>query len=407
VSDPHIHRPTDAGQLRELVAWAVAEEQPLEIAGNGSKRILGRPVEAEHLVSVAGTAGITLYEPDELVMSAGAGTSLSVIEAELAERGQELMFEPADYGVLLGAGRGEQTIGGVFAANVAGPRRLKSGAARDHLLGLHCVTGHGQEIKTGGRVVKNVTGYDLCKLLTGSYGTLAVMTQVTFKVMPKAEGALTLLATGADEATLLSLLRAASGSPCEISGAAFLPPLAAGRSQVKALRRHARGTAAIRLEGFGPSIAYRKELLEKLLARPGIEFASLDDKDTATLWREIRDVALLHPERMLWRISVPPMAASELVDWTASLTSERLFDWAGGLIWLAPKDSWAREAATIREALAGRGGHATLMRAPTWLRREVEPFEPQPQASRALTERVKRSFDPKGVLNPGRMYPGI
>jgi glycolate oxidase FAD binding subunit len=407
VSEPVVHRPADAGQLRELVAWAVAEEQPLEIAGNGSKRILGRPVEAEHLVSVAGLSGITLYEPDELVMSAGAGTPLAVIEAELAERGQELMFEPADYGALLGAGRGEQTIGGVFAANVAGPRRLKSGAARDHLLGLHCVTGHGQEIKTGGRVVKNVTGYDLCKLLTGSYGTLAVLTQVTFKVMPKAEGALTLLATGVDEASLLGLLRAASGSPCEISGAAYLPPLAAGRSQVKALRRHARGTAAIRLEGFGPSIAYRKGLLETLLARPGVEFASLDDKDTATLWREIRDVALLHPERMLWRISVPPTAASELVDWTASMTSERLFDWAGGLIWLAPKDSWAREAATIREALAGRGGHATLMRAPTWLRREVGPFEPQPPALRALTERVKRSFDPKGVLNPGRMYAGI
>ena len=235
MSEPTVHRPADAGQLRELVAWAVAEEQPLEIVGNGTKRILGRPVEAEHVASLAGLSGITLYEPDELVMSAGAGTPLALIEQELAERGQELMFEPADFSALLGgASRGEQTIGGVFAANVAGPRRLKAGAARDHLLGLHCVTGHAQEIKTGGRVVKNVTGYDLCKLLAGSYGTLAVLTQVTFKVMPKAEGALTLLATGADEATLLGLLRAASGSPCEISGAAYLPPLAAGRSQVKA-----------------------------------------------------------------------------------------------------------------------------------------------------------------------------
>ena len=407
MSEQDVHRPTNAGQLRELVAWAVAEEQPLEILGHGTKRVLGRPIEAGHVVSTAALSGISLYEPDELVMSAAAGTPLAVIEAELAERGQELAFEPADLGALLAAAPASQTIGGVFAANVSGPRRLKSGAARDHLLGLHCVTGHAQEIKTGGRVVKNVTGYDLCKLLSGSYGTLAVLTQVTFKVMPRAEDALTLLATGASEAELLGLLRAASGSPCEISGAAYLPPLAAGRSQVKALRRHARGTAAIRLEGFGPSIAYRKELLEKLLAAPGIEFASLDGKDTATLWREIRDVALLHPERMLWRVSVPPTAASELVDWTASMTSERLFDWAGGLIWLAPKDNWARDAATIREALAGRGGHATLMRAPTWLRREVEPFEPQPAALRGLTERVKRSFDPKGVLNPGRMYEGI
>ena len=214
MSEQDVHRPTNAGQLRELVAWAVAEEQPLEILGHGTKRILGRPVESRHAVSMAGLSGISLYEPDELVMGAAAGTPLAVIEAELAERGQELAFEPADLGALLAAAPASQTIGGVFAANVSGPRRLKSGAARDHLLGLHCVTGHAQEIKTGGRVVKNVTGYDLCKLLSGSYGTLAVLTQVTFKVMPRAEDALTLLATGASEAELLGLLWAASGSPC-------------------------------------------------------------------------------------------------------------------------------------------------------------------------------------------------
>ncbi|MGD9510842.1 MAG: FAD-binding protein [Geminicoccaceae bacterium] len=407
MSEATIHRPDDAAQLRELVAWAVAEEEPLEIAGNGTKRIVGRPVAAEHRVTVQALSGITLYEPDELVMSAQAGTPLAGIEGELAERGQELAFEPGDWGLLLGATPGEQTIGGVFAANVAGPRRVKSGAARDHLLGLHCVTGHGQEIKTGGRVVKNVTGYDLCKLLAGSWGTLAVMTQVTFKVMPRCEASATLLVTGGGEAALLGVLRAAMGSPCEVSGAAFLPPLAAGRSQVRALRRHARATAAIRLEGFGPSVAYRLGLLGKLLAEPGFEFATLEDEDTRTLWREIRDVRLIHPERMLWRLSVPPAAAGELVDWTASVTSERLFDWAGGLIWLAPKDEWAREAETLRAALGGRGGHASLIRAPLWLREEVPPFEPQPPALRALTERVKRSFDPRGVLNPGRMYAGI
>src|SRR5262245_12696691 len=172
VTEPTIHRPADAAQLRELVAWAVAEEQPLEVAGSGTKRIIGRPVEAAHLVTVEALSGITLYEPEELVMSARAGTPLATIEAELAERGQELAFEPADWGLLAAAAADSQTIGGVFAANVAGPRRLKAGAARDHLLGLSCVTGHGQEIKTGGRVVKNVTGYDLCKLLTGSWGTL-------------------------------------------------------------------------------------------------------------------------------------------------------------------------------------------------------------------------------------------
>lgn len=401
------YRPESPAALSELVAWAIAEERPLEILGAGTKRGLGRPVEAAQAVSTAGLAGISLYEPDELVMTAAAGTPLALIEAELAERGQELAFEPADYGALLGGEPGRQTIGGVFACNLTGPRRIKAGAARDHLLGLHAVTGHGHLVKTGGRVVKNVTGYDLCKLLTGSYGTLGVMTQVTFKVLPRAETSRTVLAAGPDELTLLALLRAATGTPCEISGAAYLPPLAAGRSAVAFVREACRGMAAIRLEGFGPSVAYRAGELRRLLARPVVEFAEIGHEETQTLWREIRDAALLTPALPLWRLSVPPTAAGELAAWTAELTSERLFDWAGGLIWLGLRPEWAREAETIREALVGRGGHATLVRAPEALRREVEPFQPQPAPLRALTERVKRSFDPKGILNPGRMHEGI
>ena len=206
---------------------------------------------------------------------------------------------------------------------------------------------------------------------------------------------------------LLALLRAATGTPCEISGAAYLPPLAAGRSLAGTVRSAARGVAAIRLEGFAPSIAYRSELLQQLLAGPGIAFASIGTKDTGVLWREIRDVALLTRDRPLWRLSVPPAAAGELVGWTAEVSYERMFDWAGGLIWLALKEDWARQASVLREALVGRGGHATLVRAPESLRREIDVFEPQPPALRGLTERVKRSFDPRGVLNPGRMYAGI
>ncbi|MFO1075618.1 MAG: FAD-binding protein [Geminicoccaceae bacterium] len=407
MSAAEIFRPADAGQLAELVAWAVAEAQPLEILGAGSKRGLGRPVAARHALSVAALAGISLYEPEELVMAAGAGTPLAQIEAELAERGQELAFEPADYGAVLGGAAGGQTIGGVIACNLAGPRRLKAGAARDHLLGVAAVTGHGHAIKTGGRVVKNVTGYDLCKLLTGSYGTLAVMSELTFKVLPRAETSRTVLATGPDEPTLLALLQDATGTPCEISGAACLPSLAAGRSAVGTVAGAGRALAAIRLEGFGPSVAYRAGELRRWLRRPGVEFADLEHGDTVQLWREIRDVALLPRERPLWRLSLAPTAAAELAGWTAELTPERLFDWAGGLVWLAVKESWAREADAVRAALEGRGGHATLVRAPDWLRSEVEPFQPQPAPLRALTARVKRSFDPKGVLNPGRMYAGL
>jgi glycolate oxidase FAD binding subunit len=407
MSDADSQRPSDTAALVDLVAGAVAAAKPLEILGAGTKRGFGRPVESSSRVSTAGLSGIKLYEPDELVMTARAGTPLALIEAELAERGQELGFEPPDYGALLGGAPGNQTIGGVFAANLSGPRRPKAGGARDHLLGLQGVTGHGQLVKTGGRVVKNVTGYDLCKLLTGSFGTLAVLAEVTFKVLPRAETSRTLLATGPDEPALLALLRDATGSPCEISGAAYLPPLAAGRSEVGFVNAAGCRLAAVRLEGFGPSVAYRVGELTRLLARPGVDFAELDHAGTLTLWREIRDVKLLTPDRPLWRLSLPPTAASELAAWTGELTRERLFDWAGGLVWLAVRPEWAGKAEVIRAALEGRGGHATLVRAPAALRAEIDPFEPQPAPLRALSERVKRSFDPHGILNPGRMYPSV
>ena len=277
MAEPATYRPTSPDELTALVAWAVGEEQKLEVVGNGSKRGLGRPVEAAHRLELSGLSGVAMYEPEELVMTAAAGTPLAQVEAELAECRQELAFEPADYGAILGGEPGRQTIGGVFACNLAGPRRIKAGAARDHLLGLHCVTGQGTAIKTGGRVVKNVTGYDLCKLLTGSYGTLAVLSEVTFKVLPRAETEGTLLLIGRSEPELLAALAQATGTSHDISGAACLPPLAAGRSSVPAVRRAGRAMAAVRVEGPGPSVDYRLERLEAELAGAG-EMARLDER---------------------------------------------------------------------------------------------------------------------------------
>jgi glycolate oxidase FAD binding subunit len=347
-----------------------------------------------------------MYEPEELVMTAAAGTPLREIEAELAESRQELAFEPADYGAILGGEPGRQTIGGVFACNLSGPRRMRTGAARDHLLGLRCVTGLGQSIKTGGRVVKNVTGYDLCKLLTGSYGTLAVLTELTFKVMPRAETEATLLLWGLPETDLLAILRRAVGSSHDVSAAACLPALAAGRSATDALHM-GRTLAALRLEGPGPSVDYRLQRLEEELAAPGLELGRLGEQDSRTLWREVRDVRLIPQGRPLWRLSIAPADAAELAAWAAEFAPERYWDWAGGLLWLSPKPAWADAAQTVRNALEGRGGHATLIRADEHTRARVPVFQPQPEPLAALTRRVKASFDPKGVLNPGRMYAGL
>jgi glycolate oxidase FAD binding subunit len=399
-------KPARLADLEQVVAWAVAEEQPLEVLGRGSKRAFGRPVEAAARLELDALSGVDMYEPEELVMSAGAGTPLIEIEAMLAERQQELAFEPADYGPLLGAPANAGSIGGTFACNLAGPRRIKAGAARDHLLGLQCVTGHGQVIKTGGRVVKNVTGYDLCKLLCGSFGTLAVMSHLTFKVLPAAAQTATLLATGAPEPVLLEVLRQAMGTSADVSAAAMLPAAVAARSAVPEVARAGGPVACLRLEGTEPSVAYRLQALDRLVTRRReLPAEWIETEASRRLWREIRDCRLLDRNLpYLWRVSCPPTDGGRIAEAAAALAPELVFDWAGGLVWIA--HGAEREdvgAALIRGALAAGGGHATLIRAPEAVRRAVEVFEPQPTLLRNLAERVKRSFDPKGVLNPGRM----
>jgi glycolate oxidase FAD binding subunit len=406
-------RPTTPEELKELIAWAAAEEVALEIRGAGSKRALGRPVEAERRVHLGGLTGITLYEPAELVMTARAGTPLVEIEERLAASQQQLAFEPPDYGMLLGGAAGEGTIGGAFACNLAGPRRIKAGAARDHLLGVQAATGRGDLIKSGGRVVKNVTGYDLCKLLTGSFGTLAAMSEVTFKVLPAPPETATLLLAGLPRERALAALRRALGSPFEVAGAAHLPAAAAARSAATVVATAGADLTAIRLEGLAPSVRYRAAALTRLLAPEGEAVEQLDTSFSLALWREIRDVALLPGELTLWRISSAPTAAAALLDaLEPRLELAWLADWAGGLLWLAVPDAdhggpADGGAAAIRAALAAPRGHATLIRGSPGLRATVAVFQPQEPALARLTARVKESFDPERILNPGRMYAGV
>jgi glycolate oxidase FAD binding subunit len=403
-------RPSAPEELKDLIAGAAAEEVPLEVLGAGSKRGFGRPVAAGRVVRLDGLAGITLYEPEELVMSARAGTPLAEIEARLAEHQQQLAFEPPDYGALLGGAVGQGTIGGAFACNLSGPRRIKAGAARDHLLGVQAVTGRGELIKSGGRVVKNVTGYDLCKLLTGSFGTLAVMSEVTFKVLPAPPETSSLLLAGLAREQAFAALRRALGSAYDVAGAAYLPARAAARSAVAPVAAAGADLAVLRLEGLTPSVRYRTQALKQLLASPGGTIEQLDAAPSLALWREIRDVALLPGELNLWRVSTAPTAGPALIDeLERQLELAWLADWAGGLLWLAvpgaaaggPEDGGA---AAIRGALAEPGGHATLVRGSGALRASVPVFQPQEAALARLTARVKDSFDPKRILNPGRMY---
>ena len=398
-------RPDTAAQVEDAVAWAVSEETPIEIVSRATKRAVGRPLQTAHTLDLSALSGISLYEAEELVCRAGPGTPVAEVEAALAEHRQMLAFEPMDLGPLLGGEAGAGSIGGVFACNLAGPRRVKAGAARDHLLGFSAVTGRGETVKSGGRVVKNVTGYDLSKIVTGSWGTLAALTELTFKVLPAPEAETTLVISGLDEDAAIRAMSAALGSPHEVSSAAHLP-IGIGAGEVSG------PATCIRLEGFGPSVAARAAALETELAAFGGVMGAVEGYLSRDLWRAVRDVEPLAApfERAVWRLSVPPMAGPAVV---LAIRAEvegvdYYYDWAGGLVWLAVPPAPDAHAGVVRGAVAGAAtGHATLIRADEAVRAAVPVFQPQDSGLSALAARIKASFDPLGILNPGRMTAGV
>jgi len=392
--------PEDETALADAVRAAKAEDAPLRIRGGGSKSALGRFAPAARTVSTGALSGVTLYEPDELVLSARAGTPLRDIEALLASRNQQFAFEPMDHGPLLGGPAQAATIGGIVAVNAAGPRRIKAGAARDHLLGFRCVTGRGDIVKSGGRVMKNVTGYDLSKLVAGSFGTLAALTEVTLKVLPRPETEQTLLVVGLCEEESLAVLRRASGAPCEVSSFAMLP---AGAAPL----RLPENVAALRLEGPAVSVSTRRDDLARRLGGGAAYFETLAEAQSRALWANLRDAGpVAGGPGQVWRACVAPTHGFALVAGLRRAGVPILahhYDWAGGLVWLRLEPAEDAHSGALRVAVDRLGGHAMLIRAETDVRSRVDVFHPQPAALAALTRRVKESFDPAHILERGRM----
>jgi glycolate oxidase FAD binding subunit len=404
--------PADLDELRDAIADALAAEEPLEVVAGESKRGLGRPLQLPRVLDLSGLAGIRDYQPSELVLTAGAATPIEEIDAALGEARQMLAFEPPDLGALFGltaAVSGRRTLGGALACNLSGPRRIKAGAARDHFLGFRGVSGRSEVFKAGGKVVKNVTGYDLCKLMAGSFGTLAALEEVTVKVLPRPEALLTVMLWGLDALAAVRILSRALASPHEVSGAAYIPALStAGLTSLSG----STAVAALRLEGPSPSVTFRRE---RLLAEFGsdCEASSLDDEASVTFWRAVRDVLPLagSGDRAIWRVSVAPSRGGELGEAIARRLDTRWYlDWAGGLVWVAIAGAEDGGGAVIRNAIRGadgRGtGHATLIKGSPELRRSVPVFEPQSPPLAALACRIKESFDPRRILNPGRIIEG-
>jgi glycolate oxidase FAD binding subunit len=399
----------DAKDVEEVVRAAIANEQPLEIIGHGSKRGIGHAMATNAVLDVSALNAITAYEPNELIVTLQAGAPLADVLSLIDAKNQQFAFEPMNTAPLLGT-PALGTIGGMIASGLAGPRRIKAGGARDHLLGAHAVSGFGDSFKTGGKVVKNVTGYDLCKLLAGSWGTLSVMTEVTLKVMPKPEAERTLLLRGLDDAAANKAMTAALGSPFDVSGAAHLPT-SAFRTKIEGLGDIAGQSEALtvlRLEGITASTAHRAGSLRELLAPFGTA-TLVEDTMSAALWTTIRDVLPFAADGALgawpvWRIVCPPASGAALGTLLARETGgDVIYDWGGGLIWAALPPKPDAHATAVRERVNAAGGHATLIRAAEDIRRAIDVFHPQAPGLAALSERVRASFDPKTILNRGRL----
>jgi glycolate oxidase FAD binding subunit len=390
------HAPTDEAEAAEIVRAARARSVTLDIVGGGTRAGLGRPREGAERLDTARLAGIVFHEPAEMTICARAGTPLSVLAAALDAHGQMLPFEPIDHRALYGTG-GEPTVGGLVAANASGPRRISAGAARDGLIGIRLVNGRGECVKSGGRVMKNVTGLDLVKLVCGAQGTLGLVTEATFKLLPKPQSEATVVIRRLDDERALAAMTAALGSPFGVSGAASI-----GAGMGRDFPR-----TFLRLEGFADSVDYRAERLIALLADFGAKHA-LRGEESQRLWRALRDMTFLAEprDRALWRVSLPPSKGAGFIARLGGLALDHVYDWGGGLVWLASEPT-AGAAEAVRAALAPLRGHATLIRAPDALRARVDVFEPLTPALARLTKGVKASFDPDGIFNPGRMYAGV
>ena len=393
--------PQSETEAADLIRDRAEAGRPLAIIGGNTRSGFGNAVEADATLSSRGLSGIVSYNPAEMVMTVQAGTPVDEVKAALSDARQMMAFEPMDHRAIMGS-VGEPTIGGVFAANVSGPRRFVAGAARDSLLGIRFINGHGEAIKAGGRVMKNVTGLDLVKLLAGSYGTLGFLTEVTFRVLPVPPAEATMVISGLEDETSTNAMAAAMATSLEVSAAAHLPESVKSRFLNGSLPQGA--ATVLRLEGLAASVEARLHKLKTLLAAFG-PVVSLERDESRALWGEIRDVAPYagNPSKPLWRVSIAPSQGHKLV---AALRLEAgidaFYDWQGGLVWMQMEAD--PEAKLLRGYIRSLGGgHATLLRASDEVRRSIPAFEPLNAVEVALSSRVKQKLDPAGIFNPGRM----
>ena len=406
--------PEKEKDVEEIIKKFYKSNTPIEVIGTGSKRKIGKPIQCAKTISLSRLEGIVKYLPEELYITVKAGTKITEIENQLKKNNQQLAFEPIDFGYLFLGKSNSGTAAGQVACNIAGPRRFKVGSARDHILGFRGVNGRGEIIKSGGTVVKNVTGYDLSKLISNSYGTLVVLTEITLKVLPKPEASKTLVIHNLDINLANEYLAKAISSENDISGASFLPiEPSCNQCEMNIEKtfklndlKHEGSITAIRIEGSKNSIKERTENLKKEIKVLDENISELDTLQSEIFWKKITNLEFFSgTKNNIFRIVIPPSESVQLL-YQLPKNFKYFLDWGGALIWVEACDINEQLFNSIRKKVIKHKGYVTMIKNSEYLP-FVEDVFTIDISKFNISQSIKKSFDPKRILNPGKMYTGI
>ena len=402
----NIFKPISREEIAEIIRNCYKKNIPLEINGSKSKNKIGRNFQAEKTLDLTNYSGIIDYKPEELYIKVKAGTPINSIIEELDKHDQQLAFEPVDFGFLFNGKSNNGTIGGVISCNFAGPRRFKVGSARDHLLGFQGINGKGEIIKSGGTVVKNVTGYDLCKLISGSFGTLSVLTELSVKVLPKPQSSKTLIINNPHIKKAIEYLGTALSSSSDPSGGVFYPEQFDQSFTFNDLT-HKGALTAIRIEGPSNSVDHRIKNLSAELGLLENEYSILESVQTKIFWNKTKNLEIFsNSKKNLLRIVVPISETLSVLQKMKPYEINYFLDWGGSLIWVELEKINLKILREIKDIMQQHSGYFTIIKVEDDLKASADIFTIDPIKYK-ISEKIKKSFDPKRIFNPGKMYSGI
>ena len=406
--------PEDETQISIVVKELFKKNQPTEVIGLGSKSFIGNKIQSAKKLSLSKLSGIIEYLPEELYIKVKANTPVELIEKELEKNNQELAFEPIDFGFIENGKSNKGTIAGCLSCNFAGSRRFKVGSVRDHILGFRGVNGKGDIIKSGGTVVKNVTGYDLSKLVSGSFGTLVALSEITLKVLPKKKSSNTITIHTEDKKLVKDLFEKISSSSSEVSGAVYVPeePKDDSYNQNKEMLfkfndlKFQGSFLALRIEGDKLSIEERIKVLTMELELQNLNTSILDVHQSVPLWKKINSLELFgNTKNNLLRAVIPPSKGNELIQKIGN-KFKYYIDWCGSLYWIEVQSNKNSKITEIKKLVIELGGYLTIVKKSNEFDYEETTFTVD-KTRLLISEKIKKSFDPKRIFNPGKMYRGI